>query len=210
MANYKLGSKGKEVVEIQKVLAKSGVSPKVKPTGKFDEDTDKAVRAYQKKHKLKVDGIVGPQTKGQMFGKGGKDSVKKIKLSRPDPHGDAEKVQKALSKRHHNMSSSLIDYISKGGDTKGAFYKKIYAIHDTHGDVIYEHKKGVEALFTLQSNFKYAVEEEGDAKKAEALKKKIEASVKKLDGLARTCPRFEKQFKKAFLDGLKAMLGMAA
>lgn len=209
MANYKLGSKGKEVVEIQKVLAKSGVSPKVKPTGKFDEDTDKAVRAYQKKHKLKIDGIVGPQTKGQMFGKGGADATKKIKLSRPDPHGDAEKVQKALSKRHKGLTDSLINYISKGGDTKGAFYKKIRGIYDQHGDIIYAHKKEIEVLFTLQIDFRDAVEG-GKAKEAEALKKKVEASVKKLDGLAKSCPKVESQFKKAFLDGLKAMIGMAA
>lgn len=50
-----LGAKGNAVRYMQQQL-------KVPITGTFDAATDKAVKALQKKHKLKVDGIVGPLT----------------------------------------------------------------------------------------------------------------------------------------------------
>ena len=51
----KVGAKGNEVKYLQQQL-------KVAITGTFDINTDKAVKALQKKHKLTVDGIVGPLT----------------------------------------------------------------------------------------------------------------------------------------------------
>ena len=49
------GSKGREVAEMQQALG-------IKDDGDFGAGTEKAVKAYQKKHHLVVDGIVGPQT----------------------------------------------------------------------------------------------------------------------------------------------------
>ena len=51
----KLGSKDAEVKYLQTKL-------KVEVTGIFDINTDKAVKALQKKHVLTVDGVVGPKT----------------------------------------------------------------------------------------------------------------------------------------------------
>lgn len=51
----KKGSKGGHVKYIQQQL-------KVAVTGTFDDATDRAVKALQKKHKLTVDGVVGPLT----------------------------------------------------------------------------------------------------------------------------------------------------
>ncbi|MDQ6967757.1 MAG: peptidoglycan-binding domain-containing protein, partial [Mariprofundaceae bacterium] len=51
----KKGSSGQEVVELQQALG-------IKADGIFGAGTKKAVEAYQKKHHLMVDGIVGPQT----------------------------------------------------------------------------------------------------------------------------------------------------
>lgn len=51
----KLGAKDKEVTYLQKKLGAT-------VTGIFDIETDKAVKAFQKKHKLTADGIVGPKT----------------------------------------------------------------------------------------------------------------------------------------------------
>lgn len=51
----KKGSKGGHVKYVQQQL-------KVAVTGTFDDATDRAVKALQKKHKLTVDGVVGPLT----------------------------------------------------------------------------------------------------------------------------------------------------
>ena len=49
------GSKGQEVVELQRALG-------IDITGIFDENTKEAVLAYQRDHGLMVDGLVGDQT----------------------------------------------------------------------------------------------------------------------------------------------------
>jgi peptidoglycan LD-endopeptidase CwlK len=54
------GSKGKNVERIQRAV-------NVKPDGNFGDNTVVAVRAYQKKHKLAVDGKVGEKTWNRMF-----------------------------------------------------------------------------------------------------------------------------------------------
>ncbi len=50
-----LGSKGPSVTELQNTLG-------IETTGYFDKATDKAVKSYQQKNGLLVDGIAGPQT----------------------------------------------------------------------------------------------------------------------------------------------------
>lgn len=56
----RLGSKGEDVKRLQMELS-------IEPTGVFDKLTEAAVRNYQRKNKLIVDGIVGPQTAGELF-----------------------------------------------------------------------------------------------------------------------------------------------
>lgn len=56
----KLGSKGKDVERIQRAL-------KVKVDGIFGKQTEAAVKAYQKRKGLVVDGIVGPKTWNMLF-----------------------------------------------------------------------------------------------------------------------------------------------
>lgn len=60
MAVLKKGSKGSEVKKVQTLLNKRGA--KLDPDGDFGSNTEAAVKAFQKKFKLKVDGIVGPIT----------------------------------------------------------------------------------------------------------------------------------------------------
>nr|WP_082063464.1 peptidoglycan-binding protein [Anoxybacillus sp. B7M1] len=57
---FKLGSKGKDVERIQRAL-------QLQPTGTFDQKTVDAVKAYQKRKGLAVDGIVGQQTWNTLF-----------------------------------------------------------------------------------------------------------------------------------------------
>lgn len=56
----KEGSKGKDVERIQRAVG-------VAADGKFGPNTEKAVKAYQKRHGLSVDGIVGKNTWNKMF-----------------------------------------------------------------------------------------------------------------------------------------------
>jgi len=57
------GSKGTEVVRIQKMLNQV-LSAKLKVDGIFGEATEQAVKNFQRQKGLKVDGIVGHQTSG--------------------------------------------------------------------------------------------------------------------------------------------------
>lgn len=62
MALYKEGSKGAKVKEIQTALVAAGF--RVVIDGDFGYQTKQAVRAFQKAHSLKQDGVVGPLTAG--------------------------------------------------------------------------------------------------------------------------------------------------
>lgn len=61
---WKTGSKGEEVKYIQSCLVKHGFD--IKQDGIFGTWTTKAVKEFQKKRGIKVDGIVGPITLGEL------------------------------------------------------------------------------------------------------------------------------------------------
>lgn len=61
MANLKNGSRGQEVLDIQRQLVLLGYSIKV--DGIFGKETEGAVRSFQSKSGIQIDGIVGPQTR---------------------------------------------------------------------------------------------------------------------------------------------------
>lgn len=54
------------IQELQKLLSEEGF--KVKPTGKFDRDTDKALRRFQRRYGLLADGVCGPVTWRMLLG----------------------------------------------------------------------------------------------------------------------------------------------
>lgn len=60
MITYKRGSRGEMVLQIQKALAGAGL--KVIQDGIYGVITEEAVRGFQKKKGITVDGIVGPKT----------------------------------------------------------------------------------------------------------------------------------------------------
>lgn len=66
-AAYHVGDKGEDVVTIQKSL--NGQGFKVSPSGIYTKETQNAVKSFQKKYHLAVDGIVGPQTYKALVGK---------------------------------------------------------------------------------------------------------------------------------------------
>ena len=62
------GAKGNEVVVMQKLLLDAGESlPKFGVDGDFGNETLKAVKSFQKKKGLVVDGIVGPKTWAELM-----------------------------------------------------------------------------------------------------------------------------------------------
>lgn len=60
------GDCGPAVVALQKALNKSGAHPMLSEDGVFDGDTSDAVKVFQKKSKVTIDGIAGPQTWGAL------------------------------------------------------------------------------------------------------------------------------------------------
>lgn len=59
------GSKGELVTQLQDLLSKDGSTLQI--DGIFGIGTQSAVKAFQKKHNLKVDGIVGPKTWAELI-----------------------------------------------------------------------------------------------------------------------------------------------
>ncbi|QUA54588.1 peptidoglycan-binding protein [Aristaeella lactis] len=63
--NLKKGSKGSKVRVLQQDLKSLGYNIAV--DGDFGAKTEKAVKAFQKAHKLTADGIVGPKTRLELY-----------------------------------------------------------------------------------------------------------------------------------------------
>jgi hypothetical protein len=58
------GAHEQAVAQLQVRLNEDDADPRLVPDGNFASETDRAVRAFQRRHGLLVDGIVGPQTWG--------------------------------------------------------------------------------------------------------------------------------------------------
>ncbi|MGB0563783.1 MAG: peptidoglycan-binding protein [Spirulinaceae cyanobacterium] len=71
--NLRQGMRGDDVAQVQTLLRNQGFSIRYgadgSGRGKFGPQTDKAVRGFQSKAKLAVDGVVGPNTMGALQGK---------------------------------------------------------------------------------------------------------------------------------------------
>ena len=67
MPTLRTGSRGSAVIDLQTRLATAGFSPGP-ADGIFGSRTDGAVRSFQRARGLKVDGVVGPLTWGELLG----------------------------------------------------------------------------------------------------------------------------------------------
>lgn len=66
----RIGSRGPEVENLQRLLNSHGARPSVDPDGNFGPLTAAAVREFQRSRGLNTDGIVGPQTWAALAGTG--------------------------------------------------------------------------------------------------------------------------------------------
>lgn len=84
MALLKEGSKGPKVKEAQTMLVAAGF--RVVIDGDFGKATKAAVKAFQKLHSLKQDGVVGPLTAGLLNVKLGQAQVVKVAVEDGESH----------------------------------------------------------------------------------------------------------------------------
>jgi N-acetylmuramoyl-L-alanine amidase len=83
-AILKLGSRGAAVRELQTMLNQAGASPALIVDDDFGNRTDKAVRAFQERFGLVVDGKVGAQTRTAI-----KQAITPVKPGRAEPDKSA-------------------------------------------------------------------------------------------------------------------------
>ena len=65
--NLHSGMKGKDVKTLEKQLKKIGYFKGIPPKGVYGRELEQVVTHFQKKHHLRVDGVVGPQTKMVLY-----------------------------------------------------------------------------------------------------------------------------------------------
>jgi N-acetylmuramoyl-L-alanine amidase len=84
---YRLGDEGPEILDIQHRLHELGFLP-ANERGVYDEETRAAVRAFQAQRSLRVDGIVGPDTWGQLVEAGFRLGDRTLYVHAPFLRGD--------------------------------------------------------------------------------------------------------------------------
>jgi N-acetylmuramoyl-L-alanine amidase len=82
------GAGGEAVRDLQRRLARAGLEPGVDDSGDFGEGTEHAVRAFQTRRGLRVDGIVGRQTWSALVESGYALGDRLLYLRRPMLRGD--------------------------------------------------------------------------------------------------------------------------
>ncbi len=88
MQIYRLGDEGPEILDIQHRLHELGFLRSVSERGAYGEETLTAVRAFQAQRSLRVDGIVGPDTWGQLVEAGFRLGDRTLYVHAPLLRGD--------------------------------------------------------------------------------------------------------------------------
>ena len=184
MASLRLGSSGNSVKKLQKDLNKAlKPSPKLKADGQFGPATDKAVRNFQRKNKLKVDGIVGPKTSAmieqQAAGGGAQKKTSPVKMDVFDYRERKKKAKDIMVGENAQLSQNSRNYemiINKSMRiTKNAQGAKsdIAKVEPNLNATVAKWHVAADKIIKLQDAFKVA-EKAGDAAKQLQLKKEID------------------------------------
>ena len=88
MQIYRLGDEGPEILDIQHRLHELGFLLSVSEGSVYGEKTQSAVRAFQAQRSLRVDGIVGPDTWGQLVEAGFRLGDRTLYVHAPLLRGD--------------------------------------------------------------------------------------------------------------------------
>ena len=83
MRIFRLGDSGPEVQDIQQRLGALGIRVSAGEQGDFGTSTDAAVREFQEMRTLRVDGLVGPDTWGQLVEAGWRLGDRTVYLRAP-------------------------------------------------------------------------------------------------------------------------------
>ena len=99
MRSFRLGDEGPEVRDIQRRLIAIGeVIDPVEIDGRFGSSTDAAVRSFQARRSLRVDGLVGPDTWGQLVEASYRLGDRTLYLHAPHFRGDdVRELQRKLN-----------------------------------------------------------------------------------------------------------------
>lgn len=147
------GSQGNDVKELQKILNQNGYN--LTEDGIFGTKTDSAVRDYQKKNGLSVDGIVGTNTWGALSGGARKAPSTNATTSTNnsfsykdfayDDYLESDTVNQALSALNTHLANKPSEYQSQWQTQLDDTIKKILNredfSYDLNGDALYQQYK---------------------------------------------------------------------
>ena len=154
MATYNqvsYGSKGSDVTELQKLLNKNGYS--LSEDGIFGAKTQDAVRDYQQKNNLSVDGIVGTNTWGALSGASTAQNSAGATTTpaadtgfKYDAYQESDAVKQAQALLQQQLSQKPGQYQSAWQSQLNDAINKIMNrekfSYDLNGDALYQQYKG--------------------------------------------------------------------
>lgn len=154
MANYNqvgYGSKGNDVTELQKLLNQNGY--KLDTDGVFGSKTQAAVKDYQSKNNLSVDGIAGKNTWGALTKaqttanntSGSTTSTPTESTFKYDPYTESDTVKQAQAMLQEQMSQKPGAYQSAWqtqlNDVLNKILNREEFSYDLNGDMLYQQYK---------------------------------------------------------------------
>ena len=213
MKTFKVGSKGPQVRKIQEQLYKEGVKPRVKPNGEFCENTEKAIKAFQKKHRIKITGIADRETLFMLTDAQRAEREKAAavlpELPVKDPYKATQGVEKKANQIREAAGAKLGQYERGGGDMDSkwgkALSKALSHMQDTHFKII----KTRQELKKLQDEFHKQMKKE-DHKAAQKTADTVKQKMKDVLWLERECRKPMEIFVKVLKQALAEMVGAAA
>jgi len=143
--NLRKGSSGDDVLELQKLLNSTGNGYNLAEDGKFGNNTLAAVKDYQQRNGLAVDGIVGTNTWGALNG-GSTSTTPEAEQTASafeyKPYTPSDSVKQAEALLQQQMASKPGDYQSTWGDqlqdTIAQILNRQPFSYDLNGDMLYQ------------------------------------------------------------------------